>query len=126
MHRDPRFQQQHANGAVPGGGGGGGQMLGKLFALVDERCCADNPDAATSHEVLLAGHLLMRFMREKLWECLEAVREGVRRDAARAPQAIALQARPPHRALVLPTPLPPPPSPCPRPPRAARPPPAAL
>lgn len=81
-------------------------MLGKLFALVDERCCADNPDAATSHEVLLAGHLLMRFMREKLWECLEAVREGVRRDAARAPQAIALQARPPL--------------PCPCPPRAAR------
>lgn len=67
------------------------QMLGKLFALVDERCCPDNPDAATSHEVLLPGHLLMRFMREKLGECLEAVLEGVRRDAARAPQTITLE-----------------------------------
>ena len=27
------------------------QMLGKLYALVDEQCCEDNPDALTSHEV---------------------------------------------------------------------------
>jgi hypothetical protein len=26
-------------------------MLGKLYALVDEQCCEDNPDALTSHEV---------------------------------------------------------------------------
>lgn len=67
------------------------QMIGKLFALVDERCCPDNPDAATSHELLLPGHLLMRFVREKLGDCLEAVVEQVRRDSLRAPEAVSLQ-----------------------------------
>lgn len=67
------------------------QMVGKLFALVDERCCPDNPDAATSHEVLLPGHLLMRFLREKLGDCLEAVVEQVRRDTLRAPETVNLQ-----------------------------------
>lgn len=67
------------------------QMVGKLFALVDERCCPDNPDAATSHEVLLPGHLLMRFLREKLGDCLDAVVEQVRRDTLRAPKSVNLQ-----------------------------------
>ena len=30
-------------------------MLGKLYALVDEQCCEDNPDALTSHEVRAAS-----------------------------------------------------------------------
>jgi hypothetical protein len=109
------------------------QMLGKLYALVDEQCCEDNPDALTSHEVhqfslhgpavlslplcaqkqsnlsrtvgyrpdndtnlndaqvLLPGHLLMRFTREKLEDCLAALKDGIARDAARSPEAVNLQ-----------------------------------
>ncbi len=66
-------------------------MLGKLYALVDEQCCEDNPDALTSHEVLLPGHLLMRFAREKLEDCLASVKESVSRDVARSPEAVNLQ-----------------------------------
>lgn len=105
-------------------------MLGKLYALVDEQCCEDNPDALTSHEVhqfticmaplccpsclvcsgaahisrtadvdigftdaqvLLPGHLLMRFTREKLEDCLAALKDSIARDAARSPEAVNLQ-----------------------------------
>ena len=33
-------------------------------------CCEDNPDALTHHELLLPGHLLVKFLREKLEDCL--------------------------------------------------------
>ena len=42
-------------------------------------------------QVLLPGHLLMRFTREKLEDCLAALKEGIARDAARAPDAVNLQ-----------------------------------
>jgi hypothetical protein len=36
------------------------QMLHKLYALVNQQCCEDNPDALTHHELLLPGHLLAK------------------------------------------------------------------
>jgi hypothetical protein len=48
-------------------------------------------------QVLLPGHLLMRFTREKLEDCLAALKEGVARDAARAPDAVNLQVLPLRR-----------------------------
>ena len=42
-------------------------------------------------QVLLPGHLLMRFTREKLEDCLAALKDGIRRDAQRAPESINLQ-----------------------------------
>ena len=71
-----------------------GQMLGKLYALVGEACCEDNPDALTAHELLLPGHLLMRFMHEKLEDCQLAFRDLVRRDAEKNPASVNLQVSP--------------------------------
>lgn len=42
------------------------------------QCCEDNPDALTHHEVLLPGHLLLKFLKEQLEGCLEAFRAQVR------------------------------------------------
>lgn len=53
-------------------------MLHKLYALVNSACCDDNPDALTSHEILLPGHFLCKFLREKLEDCLDALKEQVR------------------------------------------------
>ncbi len=69
-------------------------MLGKLYALVGEACCEDNPDALTAHELLLPGHLLMRFMHEKLEDCQLAFRDLVRRDAEKNPASVNLQVAP--------------------------------
>jgi hypothetical protein len=52
------------------------QMLHKLYALVNQQCCEDNPDALTHHELLLPGHLLAKFAKEKLEDCLGAVKEA--------------------------------------------------
>ena len=38
----------------------------------NSQCCSDNPDALTHHEVLLPGHLLLKFLREQLETALEA------------------------------------------------------
>lgn len=61
-------------------------------------------------QVLLPGHLLMRFTREKLEDCLAAVKDGIARDVARAPEAVNLQVAHPlplsmHRGRCGPDPL---------------------
>jgi DNA-directed RNA polymerase beta subunit len=43
----------------------------------DRRCCEDNPDALTHHEVLLPGHLMLKFLREQLETALDAFRQQV-------------------------------------------------
>ena len=47
--------------------------------------------ASNAAQVLLPGHLLMRFTREKLEDCLAALKDGIARDAARSPEAVNLQ-----------------------------------
>lgn len=56
------------------------QMVAKLYALVNAQCIEDNPDALTHQEVLLPGHLLLKFMREQMETCLESLKNQVRRD----------------------------------------------
>jgi DNA-directed RNA polymerase I subunit RPA2 len=56
------------------------QMISKLYALVNGQCAEDNPDALTHQEALLPGHLLLKFMREQLEVCLDALKDQVRRD----------------------------------------------
>lgn len=70
------------------------QMLGKLYALVGGTCSEDNPDALTHHELLLPGHLLMKFMREKLEDCLGVFKDLIRRDLEKNPAAVNFQACP--------------------------------
>lgn len=67
------------------------QMLGKLYALANGQCCEDNPDALTHHEVLLPGHLLLKFLKEQLEVCLDALAQHVSRDAERTPEIVNLQ-----------------------------------
>lgn len=56
------------------------QMLHKLYALVNSNCCEDNSDALTHHEVLLPGHLLLKFVKEKLEDCLLLLKDLLKKD----------------------------------------------
>lgn len=53
-----------------------------MRAQANSVCCEDNADALTHHEVLLPGHLLCKFLREKLTEGLELFAALVRAHAA--------------------------------------------
>ncbi len=46
-------------------------------AQANNQCCEDNPDALTHHEVLLPGHLLLKFLKEQLETCLDTFRAQV-------------------------------------------------
>lgn len=63
-------------------------MLRKLYAFVQGRCRADNPDSFMNQELLLPGHLYSVFVKEKLEETLTAafqqLRKECREDLARA------------------------------------------
>lgn len=76
-------------------------MLGKLYALVGGVCAEDNPDALTHHELLLPGHLLMKFLREKLEDCLGVFKDLLRRDLERSPGIVNFQVRALGRGQVL-------------------------
>lgn len=39
------------------------------------QCCEDNPDALTHHEILLPGHLLLKFLKEQLETGLDAFKQ---------------------------------------------------
>ena len=56
-------------------------MLRKLLSFAQGRCCADNSDAFMNHELLLPGHLLTMFLREKLEEALLTVRTALMKDS---------------------------------------------
>lgn len=52
------------------------------------QCTEDNPDALTHQEVLLPGHLLLKFMREQLEICLETLKNQVCRDYETDPHLV--------------------------------------
>lgn len=54
------------------------------------KCCEDNPDANTFHEILLPGHLLCKFMKEKLEDCLARFSAQVRRELTDKPESVEL------------------------------------
>ncbi|CAM9179419.1 unnamed protein product [Chrysoparadoxa australica] len=56
-------------------------MLRKLYMFVQGDCAEDNADALSSHELLLPGHLFNAYMKEKLDECLQRVKEHMLKDA---------------------------------------------
>ena len=41
-------------------------MIRKLFSFAEGKCIADNADALMNHELLLPGHLLTMYLKEKL------------------------------------------------------------
>ncbi|KAK7391498.1 hypothetical protein VNO78_19914 [Psophocarpus tetragonolobus] len=46
-------------------------MLQKLFSLIDQASVPDNPDSLQNHEVLLPGHLITLYLKEKLEDWLQ-------------------------------------------------------
>ena len=52
----------------------------KLFSFAQGRCGGDNADALMNHELLLPGHLMTLYMKEKLEELLLACRLNVLKD----------------------------------------------
>ncbi|ESW05690.1 hypothetical protein PHAVU_011G201300 [Phaseolus vulgaris] len=46
-------------------------MLQKLFSLIDQTSVPDNPDSLQNHEVLLPGHLISLYIKEKLEDWLQ-------------------------------------------------------
>ncbi|KAK9863838.1 hypothetical protein WJX84_009250, partial [Apatococcus fuscideae] len=65
-------------------------MLHKLYALVSGQCCEDNPDALNHHELLLPGHLMMRFMKENLEAGLASMKANIVAEMGRNPDAVML------------------------------------
>ncbi len=54
-------------------------MTAKLFSLAAGLCAEDNADALSSHEALLPGALLSKFMADKLGECLAVFKRQARK-----------------------------------------------
>jgi hypothetical protein len=71
----------------------GPSILLFLSFQVASACCEDNPDALTHHELLLPGHLLLKFLREKLQDGLGTLKEVLRREMDRNPEAVNLEVR---------------------------------
>lgn len=66
-------------------------MLNKLYALVNRQCHEDNPDALTHHEVLLPGHLMLKFVKECMQDFLEAMKTTLKSQLESTPEAVNLQ-----------------------------------
>ncbi|WOL19443.1 DNA-directed RNA polymerase I subunit 2 [Canna indica] len=58
-------------------------MLQKLFALVDQTSAPDNPDALQNHEVLLPGHLIAIYLKEKVQDWLRKSKRQILDDIAK-------------------------------------------
>ena len=55
-------------------------MIRKLFAFAQGDCNADNADALMNHEILLPGHLLSMYVKEKLEDIFLNVKQVALRD----------------------------------------------
>ena len=53
----------------------------KLYAFARGECCEDNVDSVAYQELLLPGHLLTAYIKEKVEEVMQRVAQHVRRDA---------------------------------------------
>jgi DNA-directed RNA polymerase I subunit RPA2 len=56
-------------------------MVRKLFSFVEGKCIGDNADALMNHELLLPGHLISMYVKEKMEEALLGVRMAIVRDS---------------------------------------------
>jgi DNA-directed RNA polymerase I subunit RPA2 len=55
-------------------------MLRKLFAFAQGTCAPDNADALMNHEILLPGHLISMYVKEKLEDVFLNIKQQVTRD----------------------------------------------
>jgi len=56
-------------------------MIRKLFCFAQGKCLGDNADALMNHEILLPGHLINLYVKEKMEESLLTMRIGLLKDA---------------------------------------------
>lgn len=49
----------------------------ELILQANGQCCEDNADAACHHELLLPGHLLLKFMKEQIDSSLDVLVQQV-------------------------------------------------
>ena len=62
----------------------------KLYAFVGGRCGADNADSLQNLELLLPGHLIAAFVKEKVEEQMQAIKKGVNKEVrVRGKKALA-------------------------------------
>lgn len=63
------------------------EMISKLYRLANDEITPDNPDSLMNHELLLGGHLMTIFLKEKLLEYVLGIRgslmKEIRKDAAK-------------------------------------------
>jgi DNA-directed RNA polymerase I subunit RPA2 len=64
-------------------------MVQKLYALVAGHCASDNPDSPMNHEILMAGHLYLIYVKEKIEDWLHNIRMAMIIDSKKSspPQA---------------------------------------
>ena len=55
-------------------------MLRKLYATAGGKCNPDNADSLQNQELLLPGHLMSTFMKEKVSEVLDSVSQTIQKD----------------------------------------------
>lgn len=63
-------------------------MIRKLYALVGEECCPDNPDSPQHQEILMPGFLFSMIIKEKLDELSNSLRMQIATDIRRQPQVV--------------------------------------
>lgn len=55
-------------------------MIRKLFSFAQGKCLPDNADALMNHELLLPGHLITSYVKEKLMETLLSIHQVMLRE----------------------------------------------
>ena len=65
-------------------------MMRKLYAVVGEQCCADNPDSPMNQEVLLGGQVFLYCLKEKLDDWLTNIKASIATDVRRSPESVDL------------------------------------
>ncbi|PJF18528.1 DNA-directed RNA polymerase subunit beta [Paramicrosporidium saccamoebae] len=63
-------------------------MVRKLYAVVGDQCCADNPDSPMNHEILLTGQVYCNYLKEKLDDWLTSIKLTIATDLRRTPASV--------------------------------------
>lgn len=63
-------------------------MTRKLYGLVSEKACADNPDSPMLQELLLSGHLFMVYLKEKIDDWLSSLQISISADIRKTPNLV--------------------------------------
>ena len=74
-------------------------MLRKLYAFAAGRCCEDDVDALSHHELLLPGHIYLMLLKERIDDYMLGISRLIQRDARFDATRIRVGSRVPGEAL---------------------------